>query len=165
MRDSLLYFESLLLRDGFPRSHLRQFLFLHFVSVRSVSRFPYRIGACGRFHHFRLHVYRIPFFASYRIGPGPGAHSLLLRPLGRCVHNPWYYINDRNTANNDIQQHIHNIEFLVIAGSRCRTRTTGPLSRPTGIVRGAGRIVFAYLGFDVVNCLAEDPQGEPSFGP
>ena len=28
-----------------------------------------------------------------------------------------------------------------------------------GIVRGAGRIFFAFLGFDVVNCLAEETQG------
>jgi len=109
-------------------------------------------------------VYRIPFFASFRIGPGLGAHSPLLRPLGRCVHNPWYYIND--------QQHIHNIEFLVpavfiLAGLPISDSDNWTPFAPhgfEGIVRGAGRIVFAYLGFDVVNCLAEDPQGEPSFG-
>ena len=29
-----------------------------------------------------------------------------------------------------------------------------------GIVRGAGRIFFAYLGFEVVNCLAEETEGD-----
>ena len=29
-----------------------------------------------------------------------------------------------------------------------------------GIVRGAGRIFFAFLGFDVVNCLAEETAGD-----
>ncbi|EER03174.1 cationic amino acid transporter, putative, partial [Perkinsus marinus ATCC 50983] len=27
---------------------------------------------------------------------------------------------------------------------------------PEGIVRGSGRVFFAYLGFDVINCLAEE---------